>query len=476
MTRITVSPDARLGPFSRLSGVQGSPLPIAVGDVDHSAAFRELRIEHCRIDQDCAPNTLTLGGIFPDAAADPELASSYRFAEIDRHISAARASGARVLWQSSYDIGASDRWVGLNLGGRPPTDLPRWGRVIERCLEHFNAGWANGLDRAVDSVEFLNEPDGLGGFTGADRPRLLPVFLEFLAVVARYNAKNPGARVGAVGPGLPFSLAEWPRFAAPVREGLARVRDTGRELTAFSFHTYGDDVSPSANATLARALRGVLDDLGMGSIELWNTEWQSGDHLARALHVDRARAAEATLPEQRLYASGMVAYTLACKMRWQGVVDRSYHYRANVRVFPPGEGPLGGAHSAGVGRFFATDGAPGRLALGEQLTDVALAAAPIRCATDAADEDALTVLGLRSEDAKVIALLGSNLAPDARAVTLVLPSTGAGPARVRVRTIDGDRDGIVEAESVVPGPVDGRLEIPLTLAALSSGLVVVDLR
>jgi len=422
------------GPFERLSGVQGSPAPLLEGEPDLTEAFRAARIASCRIDQDCAPNTLTLGGVFPHEDADVDAAGSYRFDALDRHVRAARAAGAGVLWQASYDVGQSDAWVGFNLGGRPPENLVRWGRVVTKCLEHFNGDFASGLGGAVGHVEFLNEPDGLGGFHGPHAGRLERAFVTFLDVVARFNQAHPASAVQAVGPGVPLSWAEWadyePRFAALLRA----VKGWGRTLPVFSFHTYGADVSPRGNQRLAVALRALLDRNGFPDTALWNTEWQAGDFLRQHVGVDADKVARATPDELRAYAAGFATYALACKLRWQGVVRGSYYYRANARVFPPGYRPP--LPAVGLARFFGTDGRPGPLAQQEAVLARVAEATSLRCATRFDDDGLLAVQALRSQDGRAVSVVAANLSLRPRTLRL-RPRGTTGPMTGTRLTLDG---------------------------------------
>ena len=471
-----VAIDARTspGPYARLSGVQGSPLPVVPDDTDHTAQFRDLRIENVRIDQDCPPNTLTLGGIFPDERADPERPESYDFRAIDRHLMAAREAGAAVLWQSSYDVGRSDSWQGLNLGGRPPRDLERWSRVLRRCLEHFNTGWSGGLDRAVTWVEFLNEPNGLGGFHGDDAPRLVPVFERFLDTVAAFGRDNPSAAAPAVGPGIPLSWAEWPEWQPRFERALAAIAGHGRTIPVFSFHTYGDDTSPVGNARLARALRALLDRHGMRSTPLWNTEWQAGDFLARHLGVERAEASRATRTERLLWASGVATYALACKARWQGLVAGSYYYRATRRAFAPGHGRAA-RDDHGFAGYFSPSGRKGALALQEQLTRHISRELPERCGTSFDDDGELSVLGIRAPDRRLVGALLCNLSPRARRIDLQVEGIAPGP-RVSARAVDLDveRSLLVEHALDTTPRGEARTLVDVTIAPLASKLVVVE--
>jgi len=415
---VTVRVDFRQtqGPFVRMSGVQGSPYPMAPGDVDHSQAFRDHHLQLCRFPQDCPPNRLTLSGIFPDEEADPEDPKSYRFEQIDRHILAARKAGCQILWQASYDIGQSDSWKGLNLGGRAPRNMARWCRVVHRCLEHFNNGWAQGHRGCVSYVEFVNEPDGLGGFTGAERKRLGPCFVQFLRAIKKYNQIHPDTPVQAVGPGVPLSWDQWQTYQLPTQRLLEMLKNNQVELPIFSFHTYGEDTSPGANQKLARAFRQLLDAHGMQSTRLWNTEWQATDHIRKQLGDRRPSSAQSITPQlQSLYQGLVAAYALACKIRWQGVVDASCYYIGVRRCFPPTD--LRPRLDLAI--FFPPQAAPTPLAQQEKL--LAQGSGPLtqRVSTSVTPEDdEISALGLSGPQGW--RLLLSNPSTRARKLSLVL--------------------------------------------------------
>lgn len=466
---IEIDVSTSLGAFDRLSGVQGSPAPILAGEPEHVDGFIRAGIARARFPQDCPPNTLTLSGIFPDERADPDSTSSYHFEAIDRHVRAARAAGAEILWQSSYDVGRSDAWVGPNLGGRAPEDLERWSRVVTRCLEHFNNGFASGFEHAVRNVEFVNEPDGLGGFRGRHAKRLLPAFIRFLDTVELYNRAHPGTPVRAVGPGIPLSLAEWPRWRPRFATALRELAASGKVLPVFSFHTYGRDVSPRANGELARELRALLDAHGFQRTELWNTEWLAGDFLREHLGVDTGRAARAGEAEQRRYASAMAAYALACKLRWQGLLTGSFYYRANRRAFPADHEPRLGGVGLGFTQFFAASGRLQALALGERLLADVVERTPERCPTQLADDGLLTVAALRSADGKRASLLIASLATEPRRLSVTL--RGLERAEAEGVLLDGRAD-LAPHRLAAPIPRGGALALELDVAPLSSAWVV----
>ncbi|MFH1469492.1 MAG: hypothetical protein ABIO70_34215 [Pseudomonadota bacterium] len=461
------------GSFRRLSGVQGSPWPIVEGDGVHTARYREHHIDWARFPQDCAPNTLTLGGIFPDAAADPDDPASYRFGEIDQRLEAAREAGCAVLWQASYDLGPTDAWQGLNLGGRPPRDLERWCAVLARCLAHFSVGWTGGLHGAVQAVEFINEPTGLGGFGGRHLPELIPAFACFLDTVAAHNLAHPEAPVRAVGPGVPLCWSDWPAWEPRFTRLLAELRAGGRALPVFSFHTYGDDTSPASNARLARALRALLDAQGFEGTELWNTEWQGGGFLRDHLRIRGATANRATEADLRHYAAGLATYVLSCKLRWQGVVDGSFVYRANQRAFPPGrELPVA---TLRPGLFFAPDGTVWPLAQQELLTWRLQQAAPLRCGTAHDDDRLLLARVFRSEDSNTVAMLACNLHPVERSLVLRLRGL---PQHRRIVGLTSSTllgAGLVEEDLPLPGVDPHADPLALQVPALASRLTIARL-
>lgn len=466
---VRVSLDVPLGPFDRLSGVQGSPYPEVPDDVEHVAAYRAHHIESARFPQDCPPNELTLAGIFADERANPDDPASYRFGAIDRHVSAARDAGLRVLWQSSYDIGLSDRWVGLNLGGRPIANLDLWARVLARCLEHFSVGWASGFDRAIADVEFLNEPDGLGGYR--DQPVAMDAaFRRFLEVVRAHNQLHPGASVRPVGPGIPLSLAEWPSYRSGFDRLLSAVATDGLRLPVFSFHTYGADVSPASNARLARELRTLLEGRGMTDTALWNSEWQATDFLQAHLRLDPARLPDATAAERRRYAQGVASYALSCKARWQGLVTGSFYYRAGRRAWPPGRSPVDGSGDGSAG-FFSPEGRVGALALHELLTYRIAQRTPERCAIAIADDPLFTGLGLRGGGAAGVLLASLAIEPRRMRVRF---TGGPDFSVARVVRIDTDAQALAGENVPLSRASDGAFEAEVLLGPLEPAVLELE--
>jgi hypothetical protein len=471
---LTVHVDYRetIGAFNRLSGAQGSPSPDVEGDREKIELFRDFHVSLCRFPQDCKPNSLTLAAIFPDGAANPDDPASYHFSAVDRHIRSARQAGCEILWQSSYDVGLSDSWMGGNLGGRAPRDVTRWCRVVERCLEHFNNGWNGGFTYGVRYVEFVNEPNGLGGFRGGDASRLIPAFLAFLDMVARYNQKHPDTPVKACGPGIPFSWDEWKSWEPRLRKLLATLKEKKSALPVLSFHTYGRDTSPLANAQIAAAYRRLLDEYGMKGTELWNSEWQGSDFLVKSLGI-REPPARAHFTEQELktFSKGLATYALSCKVRWQGVLDGSSYYLAHMRAFPEGFKSKARENNVYAALMFTPDNRANPLALQEKLTWLIKTRTPMRCRTGLSVDDGLfSALGARSESGETLCLLLCNLKAIPRTVTLELAvPEKTERSSIRLLTFEGEKPFSGAAEKI---PAKGTWIATMTIAPLESCLLI----
>ncbi|MDQ7821234.1 MAG: hypothetical protein RDV48_00430 [Candidatus Eremiobacteraeota bacterium] len=439
---INVDYRAPAGEFSRLSGVQGSPYPIVSYDREKVSLFREYHVELCRFPQDCYPNTLTLAGIFPVDITNPDDPGNYDFSEIDRHIKAAREAGCDILWQSSYDVGHSDFWVTPNLGGRAPENMMRWCRVVEKCLEHFNNGWAGGSDYAVKYVEFVNEPNGLGGFKGKESERLIPAFIEFIGTIERYNRNHPRTPVKAVGPGIPFSWDQWGTWEPRFRKLFTILKEQKVTLPVLSFHTYGRDTSPQANQKIARAYRALLDEYGMKGTALWNSEWQAGGFLKEYLN-DRVMAAQSspTPEEVAAYSKAIATYALSCKIRWQGILDGSCYYLASARAFPPTIEEKAKKRNFYAYCYFTPENKATPLACHERLTWLVKEKTPLRCRTVVLQDDGLFAgLGTRSQAGDRAGLLIANLGREKRVVTVnaFLPDEWK-DADLSLATLEGEK-------------------------------------
>ena len=305
VARGVVHVDEPIGRILALNGVQSGPLPPNLEDPLLTNAFRAAHVSLVRLPQDLGfvdgydlDLALTLGDIFPDAAADPDDPGAYRFEHLDQFIKAIKDAGAEPLWEAQYDIGQdANTWApNGNQAGRAPRDPARWVRVVLNVLRHLNDGWADGHHWDVRYVEFPNEPCGLGGYDcssaapGHDgrpgRRRLYDDFARLLRAVRRYNADS-GHDVQVAGLALPASHAK-----QSLPELLKVLKRAGLALPIFSYHDYA---WPEEMARNAWQLHRALDRAGFKRTALWNTEWnwpitQPPEDLRATLNLDEQSA------------------------------------------------------------------------------------------------------------------------------------------------------------------------------------------
>lgn len=463
---VVVDATAVLGTVNPLNGVQGGPLPVVRGDADLTPHFQAAGVDHVRLPQDTIPNNLTLGGIFPDPAADPDNPAAYDFSRIDRFVGAIVEAGIDPLWEATYDIGRTDTLDGGDRGlqkGTFPRDPEKWASVIRHTLMHFNDGWADGHEWGVVYVEFINEPFGLGG-CGRDEEgvrRCWDLYQTFAAALHEYEAET-GRDIRIVGPAEPLGIERLEESLDRLRRLLDRIRP--EDLDFLSVHPYGGD-TPEEKLELMQAARDLLDTYhpdgkDFSGVGLWASEWQTGG-------VGEG-------PER---SARVGAFNTAVKILWQGLVDRSTLYRADR--WPQGlagaAGPDGQVDCADVTHclesvYFTAEGTPKPayfpwLALAEMAQQ-----APHRLAVSEEFSD-LYVLASRSADADRLALLIARphiLGVSQRGpLSLTLLVDGVGPSapyavalyRINAETTSWEPEGV----SQVAADGQGRLYLDLSL-------------
>jgi hypothetical protein len=466
------------GPVRALNGVQGGPLPPNSVDPILTEAYRAAGVRLVRLPQDlgfvdgdgedCA---LTLGDIFPDAAADPEDPASYRFRHLDQFLDAARAAGAEVLWQAQYDLGAdANAWAADGRqAGRAPRDPERWARVVVHVLRHLNDGWAGGHRWNVRAIEFPNDPCGLGGYDcrsleGADgrpgRGRLAEDLIRLVRAVEAYNAEF-GHDVRVAGPSM--SAAEAVRWLPELAKALARAKLV---LPILSYH---DEAWPPELARTAQRLRQAADRAGLRETPVWNTGWSPPPAPAdlRGLLDSQQRSAYAA-------AHAVQAKTLVQELWDAAILARAVRPAANPHRPDPTEGdyfvldrlPPGAAPQPGD----PEPGTPKPAYHAWRLFDEIAREYPWRLRVREAPTTP-TLLASRSEDGRRISLLLAHFCPshvarcaERQPYQVLLRGVDEGAYRLTLRQIDGSQPMPSQQQSTLlagePGlPVAG--EIPL---------------
>ncbi len=417
---IDVDLDATVGTVRALNGVQGGPAGINEGDPDLSTYYLEAAVPLVRLPQDDG-FSYTLGGIFPDADADPNDPASYEFGPIDASVGAIVDIGADVLWEATYDIGGGDSWVGCCMTGTAPTDLEKWGNVVEHVLMHFNDGWADGHNWNVRFVESINEPFMLGVYDRADFEACWQAFAALSKVIDRYNART-GRSVQVVAYADPIlTLDEGPGTDLGLMGNfLDFVAAEGLTLDAFSYHSYSD---PEFQADIAWAARDVLDRAGFEDVALFNSEWNNAltvdpSAIGDPLHINAYRAASET----------------QTKILLQEVVDQAVVYRGNQRGYHGEETPTDNT-------FFSETGEPMPAYYGWLVFRDAETLTPVRVSASGA-EAPLVAMASRSEDSSLVSIIIANWQVDPESAEAIsyriqiqglTPSTEL-PAALRVVT------------------------------------------
>lgn len=190
--------------------------------------------------------------IFPNAAADPELESSYDFTATDTAIRQMLAQG----FVPFFRLGES--WDEVP---NPRMSAEKWARVAVHVVMHVNDGWASGLHAGARYWEIWNEPNGKK-FWNDTREAF---YALFAATSKALKAYDPSLIVG--GPGLAgFTHIDW------VQGLLRHLKAQGAPIDFFSWHVYHMG-NPYTLARAQRLVRGVLDAEGFATTAAINTEW-----------------------------------------------------------------------------------------------------------------------------------------------------------------------------------------------------------
>lgn len=292
---ILVDASQSAGTIRSLLGTNRGPIsyPRESGErpTDHTRYYRAMGIDFIRTHDFYGPTDWWT--LFPDWSADPELASSYDFAESDARIRAICENGFGCL----YRLGTS--WRGRN--PRPINDPPgtrrapdgsiaraagseefkKWARTCAATVRHYTQGWNNGFRFPIEYWEIWNEPDLAEQFWSGTPEQYYLLYEEAAKAI---KALNPGLKVG--GPACTGSLRE-----AYVERFIQRCRERALPIDFFSWHSYGGRgaFNPHDHLRDARRIRDALDRAGYADTELILSEWNAG--IGPALFSDSARGA-----------------------------------------------------------------------------------------------------------------------------------------------------------------------------------------
>jgi len=263
---LNVDCSSRIGSIRPLHGGNGGV--IQDGELtDLSAYFRELNVPFTRLHDSHWPNpdVVDIHAIFPNTAADPELASSYDFARTDDFIRAIATTGTQIVYRLGESIEHSKKKFRVN----PPPDAQRWAKVCLGTVRHYNEGWANGFRHDIKYWEIWNEPENRPAmWTGTDEE-----YLRLYEAAAK-AIKSHDAKLKVGGPSLGYSgkFVDGRFEPSPfLLKFLARCKERSLPLDFLSWHLYTND--PSECVARAGGLRDLLNRNGFGKSELHLNEW-----------------------------------------------------------------------------------------------------------------------------------------------------------------------------------------------------------
>ena len=271
--RISVDPDASVGPVKPVNGVGQPPMIGALKDWSMMCYLKEAGIPYSRL-HDVGGR---LGGgifvdipnLFPDFDANENDPKNYSFRFTDSLMKALEANGVEPFFRLGVTI---ENWVGYRgnfpaLRTNPPKDFAKWGRICEHVIRHYTEGWANGFRMKVEYWEIWNEPEGKAMF---DAP--FEEYMRLYGTVSPYlKGKFPHLKIGGYGScgfyaGVDAEFVEaaavssdMKRFVVCARKFLAAVRDNGWPLDFFSFHSYS---APAEALRQVRYADHLLDEYG----------------------------------------------------------------------------------------------------------------------------------------------------------------------------------------------------------------------
>ncbi|KSU54634.1 GH39 family glycosyl hydrolase [Microbacterium enclense] len=360
--------------FRPLNGVGGVPGPVEGYEQfpDLTPMWREAGVSVVRsfdwvsrLDTRDNPTSL-----FPDWSADVDDPASYNFAATDQWIDAVHAVGAEVMFTVASSIPRNKL---------PAEDVEVYGRVVERIVRHYSAGWAGGPAKPVRIYEFGDQPDfGPLHFDGHPE-QFFAMYKAFCEAVRRVDAT---LTVG--GPAIAFPL----EADAPYREGfLTFVRENDLPLDFYSFLWFTDGSrDPLDYRYVSRELRALLDAHGFADTDLTLSYW---NYLA--------------VPSSTAPAAEKGAFQAATAISLQDtVIDHAFFFRADSGLDPH----YGFVDPGGVGQV---DGQPD-----ERTRALVLAGRAMRgrrLAVTGGDESGFTAIAGREGD-RVRVLVANYVAPD----------------------------------------------------------------
>lgn len=256
-------------------------------------------------------HTVDIQAIFPNFDADESAPASYDFFYTDEYLKTILDAGTQVFFR----LGSKIEHGMKKYGTLPPKDFPKWARICEHIIRHYNEGWADGFHWHIVYWEIWNEPDGGESTHKPTWSGTREQFFEFFSVAACHlKACFPHLMIG--GPALAW------RYDDYMPEFLDYLASHHVPLDFFSWHAY--NTRPCIVSELAVQIRSALDSRGFTKTESILDEWNYIEdfdtHYARSL--------------QTITSMRGAAFTAACMCVGQyAPVDQMMYYDARPSGF-----------------------------------------------------------------------------------------------------------------------------------------------
>ena len=138
-----------VGEIKPLHGICNGPLSYGA---DLTGMFKEIGVPRVRFDGTDTPISgcaIDISRIFRSLDADPSDEANYDFSYTDKYVTAARLTGAEII----YRIGESRDLLDPERALRRPKDLDTLARVCVNIIRHYNDRWANGFSLDIKYFE-----------------------------------------------------------------------------------------------------------------------------------------------------------------------------------------------------------------------------------------------------------------------------------------------------------------------------------
>ena len=247
-----------------LLGVNGGPvknIPDNPNSIDLVQQYKDVGIASIRIHdlyQGNAENFLDTSYIYPDSSKNPELNSSYNFAEGDRAFRSILQSGFEIYFRLGNSWGSSYNKEPV------PENVDNWIKAAVHIVDHYYQ-LSKSLGKPLKYIEIWNEPDNSVFW---DKP-FFAYFDLYSRTAKAIKSRFPELKVGGPAFTPMFALTEKGKERA--RDFLRYVKDKGAPLDFFSWHMYSNKPEDYENG--CKVVKELLAEFGFSHAESHVTEY-----------------------------------------------------------------------------------------------------------------------------------------------------------------------------------------------------------